>query len=121
MSLQRDSEPHEIAAWRTRLRPGQEEAYSRVHRNIPEAVATALRRSGVISWRIWRDGPTLFHVIETRDGRDAMGERMAALGPIDPEWDARIATMLDDREGSSVMPTLVWGMDESRQFTEFGS
>ncbi|HEX4443320.1 MAG TPA: L-rhamnose mutarotase [Galbitalea sp.] len=121
MSPQRKSDRHEIVAWRTRLRPGHEAKYSHTHRSIPEAVATALRSAGVISWRIWRDGLTLFHVIETRDGRDAMGQRMAALGPIDPEWDELIASMLDHGDGSSMMPTLVWGMDESGQFTEFGS
>jgi L-rhamnose mutarotase len=105
----------ETIAWRTRLTPGSEEAYSRIHARVPDAIADALRQAGVIEWRIWRDGTTLLHVITTRDGRDAMGERMDALGPIDPTWDALIATMIDAAEESRALLPLVWGMDASGQ------
>jgi L-rhamnose mutarotase len=107
----------EVVAWRTRLLPGSEQAYSQLHSRIPDAVADGLRSAGVVDWRIWRDGLTLFHVIQTRDGREAMGERMAALGPIDPEWDALIATMVDASEGSSALLPLVWGIDGESQFS----
>jgi L-rhamnose mutarotase len=109
------SPTHEIVGWRTRLLPGAEDDYSRIHRRIPEPVAAALRDAGVVEWRIWRDGTTLFHTIETTHGRDEMGRRMAALGPIDPEWDARIAAMLDPEEGASALIPLVWGMDAESQ------
>jgi len=106
----------QIVGYRTRLVPGAEEAYTRIHRRIPEAVAAALREAGVIQWRIWRDGSTLFHVIETTRGRDEMGRRMSSLGPIDPEWDALIATLVDGSAEASTVLSLVWGMDTTTQF-----
>jgi L-rhamnose mutarotase len=108
---------HEIVGWRTRLRPGAEDEYTRVHSRIPDAVASALRTAGVVQWRIWRDGTTLFHVIETTHGREEMGRRMAELGPIDPDWDALIATMLDPAEDAADLLPLVWGMDGATQFS----
>jgi L-rhamnose mutarotase len=111
-----EREPETIA-WRTRLVPGAQESYSRIHSRIPEPIAAALRDAGVIEWRIWRDGLTLFHLITTTDGRDAMGRRMDALGPIDPQWDALIATMVDAVDGSSALLPLVWGMDAGHQFS----
>lgn len=119
MQARNDRTAHEIVGWRTRLLPGSEEAYMRTHSRIPDAVAEALRAAGVVDWRIWRDGLTLFHVIETRDGRDAMGERMAAIGPIDPDWDELIATMVDQAEDSGALLPLVWGMDDGGQFSGF--
>jgi L-rhamnose mutarotase len=115
------SQPHhagtEIVGWRTRILPGFEAEYTRIHSRIPDAVATALRTAGVVEWRIWRDGCTLFHTIETTQGRDEMGRRMAALGPIDPAWDALIATMLDDSDNAGALLPLVWGMDLTDQFS----
>jgi L-rhamnose mutarotase len=107
----------ETVGWRTRILPGFEDEYTRIHARIPDAVATALRSAGVVDWRIWRDGRTLFHVIETTHGRDEMGRRMALLGPIDPEWDALIATMLDSSEEAGALLPLVWGMDAAGQFS----
>ena len=107
----------EIVGWRTRILPGFEEEYARVHSRIPDAVAAALRTAGVLEWRIWRDGRTLFHVIETTHGRNAMGARMAELGPIDPAWDELIATMLDASDDAGALLPLVWGMDAGEQFT----
>jgi L-rhamnose mutarotase len=108
--------PHEIVGRRTRLRPGTEEAYTRVHRRIPEPVAAALRAAGVVRWQIWRDGLTLFHQIETVHGIEEMGRRMSLLGPVDPAWDELIATMVDSAEDSQAQLPLVWGMDEQQQF-----
>lgn len=105
----------EIIGWRTRLSSGSEAAYERTHRRIPDPVAQALRSAGVISWRIWRDGTTLFHVIETTHGADAMGARMAEIGPIAPEWDDLIATMVDMDPAASADLSFVWGMDASTQ------
>jgi L-rhamnose mutarotase len=107
---------HETIGWRTRLLPGTEDEYARVHRRIPEPVAAALRSAGVVQWRIWRDGLTLFHVIETTDGMDEMGRRMSRLGPVDPDWDELIATMVDAAEGTQVALPLIWGMDGQAQF-----
>jgi L-rhamnose mutarotase len=110
--------PNQTVGWRTRLLPGAEEAYTRVHSRLPEAVASALRSAGVVEWRIWRDGETLFHVIETTHGREEMARRMAELGPIDPEWDALISTLVDPSEESSALLPLVWGMDGATQFSD---
>lgn len=94
--------------YRTRLRPGSRTDYVRIHAAIPAAVSTALHRSGLVSWRIWIDDDTLFHTIETRDGREAMIARMTALGPIDPAWDALIDTLVDPSPESSAVLQLVW-------------
>lgn len=107
---------HETVGRRTRLLPGKEEEYDRVHARIPEPVAAALRTAGVVRWRIWRDGLTLFHVIETTQGIEEMSRRMSRIGPVDPAWDELIATMVAADEGSSAALPLVWGMDEHRQF-----
>lgn len=105
----------ELIGYRTRLKPGQLERYTTAHARVPEPLAEALRSAGVVEWRIWSDGETLFHTIETAHGREAMGEAMAALGPIDPEWDELIATMVDDAPGSSAVLPLVWHLDAGSQ------
>lgn len=106
----------EIVGRRTRLLPGKEQEYDRVHARIPEPVAAALRTAGVVGWRIWRDGLTVFHVIETTHGLAEMGRRMSRIGPIDPAWDELIATLVDQAEESQADLPLVWGMDGRRQF-----
>lgn len=105
----------EMLGYRTTVREGREEAYRAVHASIPPAVAEALHRSGVVSWRIWQDGRTLFHTIETLHGRDAMIERMTALGPIDPGWDALIDSIVDDAPGSSADLAPVWAIVDGVQ------
>ena len=107
---------HQTVGRRTRLLPGKEDEYTRVHRRLPEPVAAALRSAGVVQWRIWRDGLDLFHMIETTHGIEEMGRRMSLLGAVDPDWDDLIATMVDPAEGTQADLPLVWGMDEQRQF-----
>ena len=51
-------------ALHTRLRPGKEAEYERVHAVIPRDLEIALRDAGVSSWAIYRDGLDLFHVLE---------------------------------------------------------
>jgi L-rhamnose mutarotase len=108
-------QPTSVIAWRTRLLPGQEEAYTRTHRRVPETLATALRESGVVEWRIWRDGLTLVHLIETTHGKAEMERRMRQLRPSDPEWDALIATMVDQDPSTMVELPLIWGLDGDGQ------
>jgi L-rhamnose mutarotase len=108
---------NEIVGWRTTLRPGAEDDYMHAHSRVPDAVADALRAAGVVSWRIWRDGSALYHTIETTGGLAAMGEAMAALGPIDPDWDRLIARLVDDGPNSARLLPLVWGMDRQTQFS----
>ena len=54
-------------ALHTRLAPGKEEEYEKVHAVIPADLDQALREAGVHTWRIWRDGRDLFHVVEVDD------------------------------------------------------
>lgn len=97
-----------VEGFRTRLRPGAAAEYRRVHASIPAPLAEALAACGLISWRIWIDGETLFHSIETRDGRDAMVERMSSLPPVDPAWDALIDTLVDPAPESASALDAVW-------------
>jgi L-rhamnose mutarotase len=102
-------------AWSTRLVAGREEDYTRLHREIPEKVADALRAAGVVDWRIWRDGSVLFHAVETRDGHERMLRRMAEFGPIDEEWDAEIATMIQSQDEAPRTLPLVWHLSATGQ------
>lgn len=97
-----------VEGYRTRLREGAGAQYRRVHSRIPAALHKALTAAGMVNWRIWADGETLFHLIETRDGRQRMVERMSAQPAVDPEWDALIATLVDDAPDSSAELPLVW-------------
>jgi L-rhamnose mutarotase len=96
-------------ALHTRLRAGKEEEYERVHASIPLSLDTALRTAGVRSWRIWRDGLDLFHLVEVDDYR-----RMRAYlrdHPANVPWQARMAELLeveDDYSGEDDGLHLVW-------------
>lgn len=97
-----------VEGFRTRLRPSAAAEYRRVHASIPEQLAAALAECGLVSWRIWIDGETLFHAIETRDGRDAMVERMSRRPPVDPAWDALIDTLVDPDPAAAAPLDAVW-------------
>jgi L-rhamnose mutarotase len=101
---------------RTTIRPGRELDYDRVHASIPEPVAAALRRAGVLRWSIWRDGSRLFHAIDTVDGYPAMLARLSTYGPLDPEWDELIAALLEPGDEYDVILPAVWTMDGSSQY-----
>ena len=96
-------------ALHTRLKPGKEEEYEKVHAVIPADLDAALREAGVHSWRIWRDGPELFHIVEVDDYqqmRDYMREH-----PANVPWQARMAELLDvedDYSGNDMGIPLVW-------------
>ncbi|MFC7404024.1 L-rhamnose mutarotase [Georgenia alba] len=96
-------------ALHTRLAPGKEEDYDRIHAVIPADLDAALRAAGVHTWRIWRDGRELFHVVECEDYR-AM---RAALRdhPANVPWQARMAELLeveDDYSGEDDGLRHVW-------------
>lgn len=99
----------ERIALHTRLKPGKEADYERVHATIPEDLDAALRAAGVHTWRIWRSGRDLFHVVEV-DDYQAM---RAALRdhPANIPWQARMAELLeveDDYSGTDSGVPLVW-------------
>ncbi|GAA1955025.1 L-rhamnose mutarotase [Amycolatopsis minnesotensis] len=99
---------HRVAL-HTRVKPGKEAEYERVHAVIPGELDAALRESGVRSWRIWRDGLDLFHVLEV-DDYPAM-RRALAGHPANVPWQARMAELLDvedDYSGTDSGLSLVW-------------
>jgi L-rhamnose mutarotase len=96
-------------ALHTRLAPGKEEEYERVHAVIPAELDTALREAGVHSWRIWRDGPDLFHVVEVEDYQRM--RRLLRDHPTNVAWQARMAQLLevqDDYSGEDTGLRRVW-------------
>jgi L-rhamnose mutarotase len=80
-------------ALHTRLQPGRELDYERIHATIPPELDVALRAGGVASWRIWRNGLDLFHVVEVDDY--AALQRRLATDPADIAWQARMAELLE--------------------------
>ncbi|CAM03206.1 L-rhamnose mutarotase [Saccharopolyspora erythraea NRRL 2338] len=96
-------------ALHTRLEPGREADYERVHAVIPPELDAALREAGVRTWRIWRDGLDLFHVVEVADYR-AM-RRALRDHPANVAWQERMAELLaveDDYSGDDTGLPLVW-------------
>ncbi|WP_304454353.1 L-rhamnose mutarotase [Nocardiopsis sp. YSL2] len=99
----------ERVALHTRLKPGREADYDRVHATIPPGLETAIRRAGVHGWRIWRDGRDLFHVVDVEDYQ-AM-RRALRDHPENVPWQARMAELLeveDDYSGHDGGIPLVW-------------
>jgi L-rhamnose mutarotase len=96
-------------ALHTRLAPGKEAEYEKVHAVIPAELDAALREAGVHTWRIWRSGRDLFHVVEVEDYR-----RMRAYlrdHPANIPWQAQMAELLeveDDYSGGDMGIPLVW-------------
>ncbi|MFI6479739.1 L-rhamnose mutarotase [Nonomuraea sp. NPDC050663] len=96
-------------ALRTRLRPGCEETYDAEHARIPADLEAAMREHGVHSWRIYRDGLDLFHVVEV-DDYAALQEALRDH-PADIAWQRRMNRLLDgDFDKSSGGLALVWEM-----------
>jgi len=64
--MTQQARPQRVAL-HTKLKPGKEAEYESVHAVIPPELDTALRAAGVRTWRIWRTGLDLFHVVEVDD------------------------------------------------------
>jgi L-rhamnose mutarotase len=80
-----------------------------VHAVIPRELDDALRDAGVTTWRIWRDGQDLFHVVECEDYR-AMRAHLREH-PANVPWQARMDELLDvadDYGGTDRGLGLVW-------------
>lgn len=98
-------------AFRTRLKAGCEQEYDRVHAVIPDDLDGALRESGVRSWKIWRDGLDLFHVVEVEDY--AQMRAFLEHHPANIPWQERINTLLDvadDYSSESVTIPQIWSL-----------
>jgi L-rhamnose mutarotase len=96
-------------ALHTRLKPGREADYERVHAVIPADLDAALREAGVHSWEIWRSGLDLFHLVEV-DDYQAMRRKLASH-PANVPWQARMAELLDvedDYSGDDLGLPKVW-------------
>jgi L-rhamnose mutarotase len=103
----------ETIALHTRLKPGMEASYDREHAVIPSELDAALREAGVASWRIWRSGRDLFHVVEVEDYH-AM-RAFLKDHPANIPWQARMAELLeveDDYSGNDSGIPLVWALPE---------
>jgi L-rhamnose mutarotase len=103
----------ETVALHTRLKAGREEEYERVHRTIPADLHAALREAGVHEWRIWRDGPDLFHLVTVEDYR-AM-RRQLRDHPANVAWQARVGPLhdvADSYEGDDDGIGFVWALSE---------
>ena len=100
----------ESIALHTRLRAGAEAEHERFHRVIPAELDALLRRNGVSSWRIYRSGRDLFHVVEC--------ENYAAFlagvehDPINVAWQQRMSDVLevvhDYSDPASNTLALIW-------------
>lgn len=98
-------------ALHTRIAEGNEADYVREHRQIPADLDPALRRAGVRSWRIWRDGRDLFHLLEVEDYR-AMRQQLAE-DPANQRWQDHINQFLelvDSYEGEDEGIEHVWSL-----------
>jgi L-rhamnose mutarotase len=96
-------------ALHTRLAPGKEEEYEKVHAVIPADLDAALREAGVHTWRIWRDGRDLFHVVEVDDYQHM--RTYLRDHPANVPWQARMAELLeveDDYSGNDMGIKPVW-------------
>ncbi|WP_422116152.1 L-rhamnose mutarotase [Brachybacterium sp. UNK5269] len=101
----------EQIALHTRIAVGREADYDREHARIPDELDAALRAAGVHTWRIWRDGRDLFHLIEVEDYR-AMRRRLAE-DPANLRWQAHINRFLevvDDYGGEDTGIQSVWSL-----------
>src|SRR5699024_2825766 len=84
----------QTSALHTRIAEGREADYVREHRQIPDDLDPALRRGGVRSWRIWRDGRDLFHLLGVGDYRAL--RRQPAENPANQRWQGQINQSLAD-------------------------
>lgn len=103
----------ERIALHTRIQAGHEADYDREHARIPADLDPALREAGVHTWRIWRDGVDLFHVVEVEDYR-AMRAHLKEH-PANIRWQEHINQFLavqDSYEGEDDGIGLVWELPQ---------
>lgn len=99
----------ETIALNTRLKPGREADYDRIHASLAPQLHAALKAAGVQDWRIWRSGRELFHLVQVGDYR-AMRLELAEH-PANIAWQAHMAELLevgDDYSGHDTGIPMVW-------------
>jgi L-rhamnose mutarotase len=77
----------------TRLKPGAEAEYDRLHEAVWPEILEAIRAAGVTKWRIYRDGLDLLHHIECEDYERAIAE-LAEL-EVNQRWQATVAPLME--------------------------
>lgn len=99
----------------SRLRAGQETAYERAHRRVPDDLLDALSEAGIRDWVIWRDRQDLLHVVDVGDYAEA--ERLLADLPANLRWQQVMAEHVEGFVEPGTVPApnsmlLVWAMHE---------
>ncbi|GAA1651403.1 L-rhamnose mutarotase [Catellatospora bangladeshensis] len=100
----------QVIGLHTRLKPGLEAEYERIHAKLSPEHEQALRESGVHSWHIWRDGLDLFHTIVCDDW-DGMEASMARL-ELTERWHQIIHPLLDMAVSQRGPLPLVWRLPD---------
>ncbi|GLW06207.1 hypothetical protein Misp01_13370 [Microtetraspora sp. NBRC 13810] len=96
-------------ALHTRLRPGAEEVYEAEHAVIPADLEAEMREYGVHSWRIWRAGLDLFHLVEVDDYAEL--QRRLGGSAANQAWQRQMNRLLDaDFDPGAGGLGLVWEM-----------
>ena len=98
-------------ALHTRLLPGREADYDRIHAVIPADLDSALRDAGVHGWTIYRSGQDLFHLVDCDDY--ARMREFLRDHPANVPWQARMGELLevgDDYSGDDTGIPLVWSL-----------
>jgi L-rhamnose mutarotase len=80
-------------ALHTTVRADRIGAYEAAHREVPAELSAAIRAAGATSWRIWRSGTDLFHLLECEDYARLLAE-LEQL-PVNVAWQARMTELLD--------------------------
>ena len=74
------------------VKPERMAEYRDRHAAVWPEVLDGIRRAGVGSWLIFRDGLDLFHFIDCEDYERAIGE--FARDPVNQRWQAEMAPMM---------------------------
>ena len=80
-------------ALHTKVRADRVAEYEAAHRDVPAELVAAIRAAGVTSWRIWRSGCDLFHLLECEDYARLLAE-LEHL-PVNVAWQERMGELLD--------------------------
>jgi len=78
------------------LKSGKEQQYIDEHNNIYPEVSSGLRSAGVLHLHIWKDGLSLYMMIEMENGKDLTmlgeGSEYRKSSPRVQEWELKMAS-----------------------------